>query len=92
MRFESLFERNCLQKDILTTVCFGKLLLSSLSAWGGLLFVGRLGVGAVVAGAGGGQLEGLDGEGEVLVIGIVDQEPVINIVRNSASKGPSEDS
>ena len=84
MRFESLFERNCLQKDILTTVCFGKLLLSSLSAWGGLLFVGRLGVGAVVAGAGGGQLEGLDGEGEVLVIGIVDQEPVVNRVRNSA--------
>ena len=54
--------------------------------------MGRLGVGAVVAGAGGGQLEGLDGEGEVLVIGIVDQEPVINRVRNSASKGPSEDS
>ena len=48
--------------------------------------MGRLGVGAVVAGAGGGQLEGLDGEGEVLVIGIVDQEPVVNRVRNSASK------
>ena len=53
---------------------------------GSLLLVGRLGVGAVVAGAGGGQLEGLDGEGEVLVIGIVDQEPVVNRVRNSASK------
>jgi hypothetical protein len=32
-----------------------------------LLPVGRLHVGAVIAGAGGGQLEGLDGEGEILV-------------------------
>ena len=38
----------------------------------------RLGVGAVVAGAGGGQLEGLDGEGEVLVIGVEGEEPVVD--------------
>ena len=35
-------------------------------------------VGAVVAGAGGGELEALDGEGEVLVIGIVDEEAVVD--------------
>ena len=37
-----------------------------------------LGVGAVVAGAGGRQLEGLDGEGEVLVIGVVGEEAVVD--------------
>ena len=45
---------------------------------GSLLLVGRLGVGSVVAGAGGGKLEGLNGEGEVLVIGVVDEEPVVD--------------
>merc|ERR1712045_630678 len=35
-------------------------------------------VGAVVAGAGGGELEALDGEGEVLVIGVVDEEAVVD--------------
>ena len=34
-----------------------------------------LDIGAIVAGAGGGQEEGLDGEGEVLVIGVIHQEP-----------------
>ena len=31
---------------------------------------------AVVAGTGTGQLKGLHGEGEVVVIGVIDQEPV----------------
>ena len=35
-------------------------------------------VGAVVAGAGRGELEALDGEGEVLVIGVVDEEAVVD--------------
>ena len=39
-----------------------------------------LGVGSVVAGAGGGKLEGLDGKGEVLVIGVIDQEPVVDVL------------
>ena len=47
---------------------------------GSLLLVGRLGVGSVVASAGGGELEGLDGEGEVLVIGVIDQEPVVDVL------------
>ncbi len=34
-----------------------------------------LGKGAGVAGAGRGKLEGLDGEGEVLVVGVVHKEP-----------------
>ena len=34
-----------------------------------------LGKSAGMAGAGGGELEGLDGEGEVLVVGVVHQEP-----------------
>ena len=42
--------------------------------------MGRLGVGSVVAGAGGGKLEGLNGEGEVLVIGVIDQEPVVDVL------------
>ena len=37
----------------------------------------RLDEGAVVAGAAGGQLERLDGEGEILVVGVVHQEPVV---------------
>ena len=45
-----------------------------------LLLVWGLDVGAVVAGTGGGQLEGLDGEGEVLVIGVVDEEPVVDVL------------
>jgi len=36
-----------------------------------------LNVGAVVAGATCRQLERLNGEGEILVIGVVDQEPVV---------------
>ena len=48
--------------------------------WVHLLLVGRLGVGPVVAGAGGGKLEGLDGEGEVLVIGVIHQEPVVDVL------------
>ena len=35
-------------------------------------------VGSQRAGTRGGQLESLDGEGEVLVAGVVDQEPVIS--------------
>ena len=34
-----------------------------------------LGVGSVVASAGGGKLEGLDGEGEVMIVWVIDQEP-----------------
>ena len=41
-----------------------------------------LDIGSVVASAGGGQLEGLDGEGEVLVIRVVGQEPKINRLIN----------
>ena len=37
----------------------------------------RLNEGAIVAGAAGRQLERLDGEGEVLVVGVVHQEPVV---------------
>ena len=37
-----------------------------------------LDVGSVEAGAGGGQLEAVDGEGKVLVIWIVDQEAVVD--------------
>lgn len=37
-----------------------------------------LDVGAVEAGAGGGQLEAVEGEGQVLIIGIVDEEPVVD--------------
>jgi hypothetical protein len=37
--------------------------------------LGELGKSAGMAGTGGGQLEGLNGEGEVLVVGIVHQEP-----------------
>ena len=37
----------------------------------------RLNEGAVVAGAACRQLESLDGEGEVLVVGVVHQEPVV---------------
>ena len=40
--------------------------------------VGHVGVGSVQAGASRGQLEALDGEGEVLVIGIVDEESVVD--------------
>lgn len=42
------------------------------------LFVGWLGIGTVVAGTGRGQLEGLDGEGQVLIIGVIDEEPVVD--------------
>jgi len=40
--------------------------------------VGWLGVGTVVAGASRGKLEGLDGEWEVVIIGVVDEEPVVD--------------
>ena len=43
-----------------------------------LLLVWRLNIGAIITGTGGGQLEGLDGEGEVLVVGVIDQEPVVD--------------
>jgi len=48
-----------------------------LLVWFGLV---RLNVGAIVTGAGGGQLESLDGEGEVLLIGIVHKEPVVDVL------------
>ena len=35
----------------------------------------RLGKGAGMAGAGGGELEGLNGEGEVLIVGVIHKEP-----------------
>lgn len=44
----------------------------------GLLLVWGLDVGTVEAGAGGRQLEAVDGEGQVLIIGIVDEEPVVD--------------
>jgi len=37
----------------------------------------RLNEGAIVAGAAGRQLESLDGKGEILVVGVVYQEPVV---------------
>ena len=37
----------------------------------------RLDEGAIVAGAAGRQLESLDGKGEILVVGVVHQEPVV---------------
>ena len=43
-----------------------------------LLLVWGFHIGSVVAGARGRQLESLNGEGEVLVIGIVDEEPVVD--------------
>jgi len=43
-----------------------------------LLLVWGFHIGAVVAGARGRQLESLNGEGEVLVIGVVDEEPVVD--------------
>jgi len=43
-----------------------------------LLVVGD--IGTVVAGAGGGQLEGLDGEGEVLVISVIYHESVVDVL------------
>ena len=36
------------------------------------------GVGAQQAGTAGGELEGLDGEGSVVVIGVVDEETVVD--------------
>jgi len=42
--------------------------------------VWRLDVVTIVAGAGRWQLEGLDSEGEVLVISVVDQEPVVDVL------------
>jgi len=45
-----------------------------------LLLVWWLGVGSVVAGAGGWELEAVDGEWEVLIIWIVDQEPVVDVL------------
>jgi len=43
-----------------------------------LLLVWRLNIGAIIAGTGRGQLEGLDDKGEVFVIGVIDQEPVVD--------------
>ena len=40
----------------------------------------RLNIVTIVAGAGRWQLEGLDSEWEVLVIGVVDQEPVVDVL------------
>ena len=37
----------------------------------------RLNEGAIVAGAAGRKLESLDGKGEILVVGVVHQEPVV---------------
>ena len=55
--------------------------LDDVGCWHGfLLLVRRLGIVAVVAGAGAGQLEGLDGEWEVLIIGVVDQESVVDVL------------
>jgi len=45
-----------------------------------LLLVWRLNIVPIVAGAGRWQLERLDGEWEVLVIGVVDQEPVVDVL------------
>jgi len=45
-----------------------------------LLLVWWLGVSSVVAGAGGWELEAVDGEWEVLIIWIVDQEPVVDVL------------
>jgi len=45
-----------------------------------LLLVWRLHIVPIVAGTGGWQLERLDGEWEVLVIRIVDQEPVVDVL------------
>ena len=42
--------------------------------------VGWLNIGSIVASTCTGKLEGLDGEGEVLVIGVVDKEPVIDVL------------
>jgi len=45
-----------------------------------LLLVWRFHVGTVVTGAGRGKFERLDGEGEVLVVRVVDEEPVIDVL------------
>lgn len=45
----------------------------------------RFYVGTVVTGAGRGKLERLDGEGEVLVVGVVDEEPVIDVLLKTLS-------
>jgi len=50
-----------------------------------LLLVWRFYVGTVVTGAGRGKLERLDGEGEVLVVGVVDEEPVIDVLLKTLS-------
>ena len=53
----------------------------ALDSWSAvLLLVWRLDIVPIVAGASRWQLEGLDGEWEVLVIGIVDQEPVVDVL------------
>ena len=53
----------------------------ALESWSAvLLLVWRLDIVPIVAGASRWQLEGLDGEWEVLVIGIVDQEPVVDVL------------
>ena len=38
----------------------------------------RLNIGSIVAGAGGWQLECFNGKGEILIIGIIDKEPVVD--------------
>jgi len=45
-----------------------------------LLPVWRLNIVTIVAGTGRWQLEGLDSEGEVLVVSVVDQEPVVDVL------------
>ena len=37
-------------------------------------------VSPIVTGAGGGELEALHGEGEIVVFGVIDQEPVVDIL------------
>jgi len=58
----------------------GVLLGGSQTVFKTFLFVWWLGVGAVVAGTGRGQLEGLNGEGKVVIIGVVDEEAVVDVL------------
>ena len=59
---------------------FRKDIFGSYISWhwrgsGVLLPVWRLNIVTIVAGAGRWQLEGLDGEGEVMIVRVIDQEP-----------------
>ena len=72
---KSLYERNWLSERH-----FWFLYLLALERSWVLLPVWRLNIVAIVAGTGRWQLEGLDSEGEVLVIWVVDQEPVVDVL------------